>query len=651
MTHQDLPGVVETVAPPCAPAIAPSPMRAALASPAALAAEANLPMPWDIVPGFWGWVVVLVVLALGTRSARRVFAPAKPVLPLRYRLRMGWHPGPGWAGLWELYRGYGRGPARKAAKRARPSLGWKHRWFGQPSEYAIGLGRALPLWRRAYASFKHVELTVAPPQQGKSAAAAARIIRAPGPVLATSVRGDLIAGTAGVRQQYGTLHVFNPAGVGDYGSTFKWNLVAGCQDAEIAMLRAGYLVAGVNAKLDDSSFWSDQAVLTLAGYLQAGALVRVTLRTVLKWIITREETPLRVLERHEGAYEASVLAVGEYITLPERTQASVATTVRNVLKFMAHPGVADALEPRTERDLFDIEQFLTTRDTLYLVADPGSRELAPLFLCLTSEIFFRAVKEGSRGTSQALDPPLSMVLDEVANFCPIPVQAWASYSAGSGVIMNLLVQAWSQLKERYGHDGADTIFNLATCKVVYTATTDEEILKKICSLLGRRRMRVGSESVADGTDSQGRSRSRRRPTYDDVDILTPEDVRRLPPWHAVVVLGDRKPTIVKVDRVWKLAEYRKWAKSGMGIQLPSVTPRPVPIPRPELLHEVDSVPAFDELTPRRERRQTAPPSPLRQVQAAGTPPPPLRLEDLQGATEEMPQAKRWSPWDEDERQQ
>ncbi|MBG0826151.1 TraM recognition domain-containing protein [Planomonospora sp. ID91781] len=616
------------------------PAWAALTAPLAaplLAAEP--PLPWEMIPGFWGWAGLVAAGVTAAGLAARAARPRKPLLPLRFRVRLGMHPGPGFAGLIELRRGYGLGPARAIAKRSRPSLTWKDRRFGPAHEYAVFLGWAKPLRRRAYATLRDVTLTIAPPQQGKTAAAAGRVMDAPGPALATSIRGDLITLTAGVRQRCGMLHVFNPAGVGDYGSTFKWNLVAGCQDASVAIRRAGYLVAGIKASaVTDGSFWSDQAVLTLAGYLQAGGLVRVTLRTVHKWIVTRDAKPLEILQQHEGAQEESVLAVAEYLALPERTQASVATTIRNVLKFMAHPAVAEALEPRAREELFDVEQFLASRDTLYLVANADNQELAPLFLCFVSELFNRAVLEGSRSRTQALDPPLTMVLDEVANICPVPVDSWATYAAGSGVALHLIGQAWSHFKARWGEDGADVIWQAATCKIVYTASSDTEMMERVSRLLGDVRVQVDTEKVSNGTDSQGRPRYRNRPIFERVPVLPAAELRRLPPWHAAVILGSRKGTIVQVERAWKRADYKRWVKSGQPIMLPGVPVRHAPVPRPELLTPPAArpgpVPVPDELTSRRQQRRQAPPTlPVRPA------------EHGQAAAPDGPAVQPWRPWE------
>ena len=99
-----------------------------------------------------------------------------------------------------------------------------------------------------YSTLEQLRLVIAAPQQGKSAAAAGMILDAPGPVVATSIRGDLIAATAGLRSRLGQVHVWNPEAAGQYGSSMKWNPAAGWQDMVTAVRRAGYMVEATTSR-------------------------------------------------------------------------------------------------------------------------------------------------------------------------------------------------------------------------------------------------------------------------------------------------------------------------------------------------------------------------------------------------------------------
>ncbi|MCW2881994.1 MAG: hypothetical protein JWQ95_6094 [Sphaerisporangium sp.] len=108
------------------------------------------------------------------------------------------------------------------------------------------------------------------------------------------------------------------------------------------------------------------------------------------------------------------------------------------------------------------------------------------------------------------------------------------------------------------------------------------------------------------------------PVEDWVDVLGPNDVRRLPPGRAVVIVDAALPTIVRTERVWKRKDYKQWAKSGERIRLPYVEQRPAILPDPSLLLDPVAGPAFetpDELAARRR------PRPVEQAEEA----PPLGL--------------------------
>ena len=203
-------------------------------------------------------------------------APAAAVAPARVRLRL--HPGPGWAGWWSCWLEHGLPTAREIARYARPSLPRSAlRPFRRDTwrEYATFLGWAHSglVRQRVYAHLESLVLMFAAPQDGKTQAAAGQLIDAPGPVVAASVRADLVAATAALRALRGRVDLWDPEGVTGLASTFRWNLVAGCEDIATAVRRAGALVEAVAGNgLDEEAFWDDQASMALAGLLHAAAL-------------------------------------------------------------------------------------------------------------------------------------------------------------------------------------------------------------------------------------------------------------------------------------------------------------------------------------------------------------------------------------------
>lgn len=541
-------------------------------------------------------VVLLVLAALAVHLwhvVEKMYGHRHPFMTPGARAKLRMWPGPGFADRWELWRRYGKPQARAVARRSRPSLPWWRMYAGRFQEYARFEGWAqgwLHPWR-VYSTFNDLCLGIAPPQSrkgGKSARAAGRIIDAPGPVVATTIRSDLIRLTARVRAAMGQLHLFDPEGASGYGSAFPWDVVAGCEDITTAVRRAGHMTEAVENKgLSDADFWRDQAAMTLASYLHAAALAGADIRTVHRWIMRPGREPLEVLAQHRGAYAAASDYIGMFADLHSRTKSSVEVTISRVMKFMFHPRIVEMLTPGPGEG-FDFTAFLRSKDTLYLVAaDSDTSPTPPLFAAFLAELMYHARQAGR------LDPPLTLVLDEVANIARVPVWQWASWAAGTGVLIDCYAQSWAQLVDRWGQHGANSLWSACTTKVIWTGTSEDELLRKVMEVCGKVRMRETDEYF----DGKKRRRRHRREWH---DVLPPGVLRTLPDGRAVVIGRSGKPAVVRTERAWKRADVRYANRRAWPIPLP-VLPPAIPAPRAA----ADAAPVVDELAGRRLRRQQA----------------------------------------------
>lgn len=573
-------------------------------------------------------------------AARRAPGPQRRGLPLppRWRVRLRLRPGPGFASRPQLYRHYGRWTARRIAKWGRPSLTWRDRWLGPWEEYAFLQGRAQGLLHRwgVYTTQEDLVLVIAPPQEGKSQHAAAIIAQAPGPVVATSIRGDLIRETAGLRQQRGWTWILNPEQIGAYAGNMQWNIVAGCEDILVAVRRAGYMVEASEARgLSDAAFWQDWSAMSLAAFMHAAALMGGSMRDVYTWVMDREEAEhaLWVLDEHEQAHPVARQVLHQLQTMgSEKTRDSIITTLSRVLRFMIHPEVAATLCPPVGG--FDFQEFLRSRDTVYLVSSAdSSTPTAPVFAAFLAELQAVAHLLGSRAATgeegarraSRLDPPLTIVGDELANTAPVPVDRWASWAAGTGIVIYAYFQTWARVQERWGQHGAEALWGSFKTKVIGSGVTEDEVLTRMSRLIGK--VSVREDGLA----------GRRRQGWSKVDVISPAEIRRIPRGRALILRsGAPAPTIVSLQSIRKMAAYRKWLKAGAPIEgLMPIRPREIPTARPELATSYGPEPAapVDDLAAWRARRARPAPPPLNL--------PPRPDEDPQDEAGEVPE---WSPW-------
>ncbi|PZG09166.1 type IV secretory system conjugative DNA transfer family protein [Nonomuraea aridisoli] len=516
--------------------------------------------------------LLVVVIADRLRDPRR-----RHGLALRWRLHWRLYPGRGFARRLELYRHYGLPAARKVARQARPSLRtWWLRHTVHHREIAIFLGWAQGwLWPwRVYATLEDNVLILAPQKEGKTAHLAGRIIDAPGAVIVTSIRDDIVASTAGLRGQRGTVHLFNPEQVGEWASTVRWSPVDGCEDPATAIRRAAHMVAAIDTSgLSDQGFWSNQAAMVLAALLHAAALEHLTMAEVDAWALDEDPTPLTILSQRRPGLNTDRAAaqVRRYHALHVRTRDSIFLTLRQVLQCMDDPTTAWTLCPPHGEGL-DLEDMLRRRETLYLISGDSLSPATPiLFSTLVAEIHHTARQLASRRNGRRLDPPVTFVLDEAPAICPIPhLPTWLATAAGSGFCFLVGGQSWSQFQERWGKDSARTIWNNTKAKLLFGATSDPDDTETMSALCGQIALPYWETSV-DGSGKRMRTRR-----WEMVPVLPPEEARMLRTWRALAVRRNALPTIVRIERVWRRADYKRWRAKDGHIPLPSLGLGPAP---------------------------------------------------------------------------
>ena len=83
-----------------------------------------------------------------------------------------------------------------------------------------------------------------------------------------------------------------------------------------------------------------------------------------------------------------------------------------------------------------------------------------------------------------LDPPLLFALDEVTTICPVDLPTMLSDSAGKGELFIAVAHGTSQLKERWGDHGGQTVWDTCGTKIFLGGLSDIDTLKDISELCG-----------------------------------------------------------------------------------------------------------------------------------------------------------------------
>ncbi len=465
--------------------------------------------------------------------------PGNRVRYLRIRLHLRLHPGKGFAPVFSLWLRWGRLAALRRSSRIRASLALSYRLLDS-RQHAVFLGRAHYRHGLRVPLEEHL-LVMAPPRTYKTAFLADVILRYPGPVIATTTKPDVYTLTSAARAGLGSIHVFNPQGIGGVPSTFSWSPVEGCEDPATAIRRADAFAFSVSQKgVEDGSFWSSKASDYLRGYFHAAALAGYDLRAVAAWVSGADPDGAEEILVTAGANEWAI-TLSELGSEAQKTTATVRMVMSRALSFMADPDLAASVLPVPGKG-FDAAAFLRGRSTLYMIAEAVSGEapVAPLFAAMASEVHYVAAQMGQASSSGRLDPPLLMGLDEVTQICPVPLPSWLSDSGGKGIQVCAVVHGEAQLSGRWGDHGRQVVLDTSSVKVFLPGITDTTTLDAVAKLCGQASWKI------KGQDHASRH-----------DVATPDMIRQLPAGFALIIRGGCAPVIARLPRAWKNPAYRR----------------------------------------------------------------------------------------------
>lgn len=544
---------------------------------------------WLMLAAAVSGIAALLFLAWAVLPRRRL--PRHRARYMRLRARMWLYPGPGHATAFELWLRWGSLAAARRARRSRPSLTWTERMF-RPSQTSVLIGRGHYARPLRVPVEEHV-IWMSLPRTGKSAALADIIARYPGPVVATTTRGDLHDLTAAARTRNGPVYVWNPQQLADIPSNMHWDVLAGCEDAATAIRRAQPLSSIAAYTGEGEDFWSAATALWLQTLMHVAALRRGAMDLVHYWAMQKSpEEFVRALPGAGGEAERwGALVLDQMTSNASKTTDTIRYMLASSLAFMVDPLLRQAVMPGPGG--FSPEEFVRGGGTLYLVAesrDDRPSPVAGVFAALVTEIYHQAALTAARLPGGRLDPPMLWALDEVTQTCPLPLPSLLADAGGRGIQIMPVVHGAAQMRTRWGKDGAQVILDTCGTKMLLPGISDPETLEIASKLSGEMAAR-----------ERGQEHDSRHP------VMTQDMIRRLPArkdgtGHALVIRGNLSPVIARPPVIWhgrwRKALGRMLAETAAGRRpLPGEVrppaPQPDPWPDEPPLHE----PGFPENLP------------------------------------------------------
>lgn len=248
---------------------------------------------------------------------------------------------------------------------------------------------------------------------------------AEGPVLVVTSDPTVWAETKDARAKLGPVLVYDPGHLCDTPARLHWSPTERCELPDIAAARAAALLAPVRPQARIDAAVADTAQTLLQCWLHAAAVDGRPFRQVLRWASgSGAHEPVRLLRTHPKAASGLAGLLESALTAyPERREVAQELTVR-AFAALSTVHIREACTAN-RADSLALESFVDEGGTLYLVGepieDPRSRPGAmPLLTALAADVVEHGRRMAARSSDGRLDPPMTLVLDDVAAVAPSP---------------------------------------------------------------------------------------------------------------------------------------------------------------------------------------------------------------------------------------
>ena len=495
--------------------------------------------PFDLVMGKLHWsssstlvtacvvlpLLLLVALAVGIRLKRR-----KGRSRVDYKARL--------MGTGKDIKLLSEKSALKAAKRF--GLSWP----------GIFLGVTVAGGAKLYADVESVALSIFGPRQGKSSSQVIpAVMDAPGAVVSTSNKPDVVDATRLHRAQRGKVWVFNAQGITDDRPDFIADLLSYVRDDERAQKLSDIFKDASRSgtsKGDDPYFDPEGLDLAACLFLAAALDPRRDITLAYDWIsggrIGMKE-PLRILRQARGGvYARHADGMEAQLDLDDGQRDGIVGTAKaslRVLKYVSVQPWVKRTGPYDQRPYFDAEAFARSTDTLYLLSKEGGGSTAAITTALTVAVADAAEEFAMTQPRRRLPVPMVLALDEVANVCvwkELPGKY--SHYGSKGLLPMAWLQSYSQGEELWGEKGMKKIYSASTVKVIGSGL-DEDHLRSLSSSLNEYRYDTTNVSVGD------RKSVSTSPDGGKENIWTVGDLAELPKGRAIVKAAGSRAALVK----------------------------------------------------------------------------------------------------------
>ncbi len=422
-------------------------------------------------------------------------------------------------------------------------------------------------------------LVVGPARSGKTVIAIGAILEHDwGPVIASSVKTDLLAATIKRRRVLGDVAVFDPLDTtGGQGNT-GWTPLARCDTADGAQAAATSLVAAapIDGSIRNADFWSQHAQRLAWVTLYTAKLGGKTMRDVVLWTslghqaakadtepgkdsssiaIKQILTNARTRAEYRDDAELALAVIGGIWGEAEETRSGVYASAQTLFAPWEDTRIAKNSTVTNSVDLAWLYGG-TGRRTLYICMPEHPKDalrFAVVFGGLIGALTDQAYTERNR--TNTMLPNMLLVLDEAGNTAASWLPDLSTTCASVGITLMSFWQSLAQIQHRYG-DRTNTLITNHLTKIFFGGISDPMSGDAAAKLSGSQEILTRSAT----TDRQSSGRRSMTENSTTSNLIPADLIRQIQPGDALCIHGTLQPIHLQTRKWWKDRGLRQRAE-------------------------------------------------------------------------------------------
>lgn len=421
-----------------------------------------------------------------------------------------------------------------------------------------------------YSTWEDLYLVIFGPRMGKTTSQVIpAIVDAPGPVLTTSNKRDIIDDTIGITAARGDVYVFDPQWIAPEFEQEPWYFdpldiirrEPRTMDAAATELADIFKCASSSSETTGGdAFFVDGGRDLLARLFLAATVANRPITDVYIWVNDQDDrTPVGLLKT-SGEWDMQASALESTYNITEKTRSGIFSQAAQMASPLGRKAAAQWVTPQSGARKFSPEAFVrSAHDTLYVLSKEGADNAAALTTALTAAVMKAAETYGEENGGR-LPVPLVAPLDEAANVVRWPQlpRLYSHYGSRSIILMTIL-QSYAQGVGVWGEEGMESLWSAAAILLYGGGVRDEKMLAKLESLIGD--YEEWTTSVSNSKDSRSVSKQTR-----EKKILTVSELASLGDNRAVVFAAKRRPIVAELEPFWRRDYWPADIKAGLRMK-------------------------------------------------------------------------------------